>query len=179
MAGVSARNHSKLVALGVVAVGCLLSLPTHAAEPTVAAPTRDRPATEPERVDPGTRTRLLLTGAAVTVGWYGLSLGASYAFRDEQWAPALRIPVAGPFLSLRDMGCNGNPNCGNALVAVRSLLAIVDGIGQVGGLGVILESFLLHDDAGSERLQKDHARVRALPIVAGRGTIGLGVVGEF
>jgi hypothetical protein len=167
-------------ALGVVAAFSTLLQPTlaRAEEPAVAVEEAPRPAEEPTEPEPGTSGRLALTGGALLVGWYGLGVGASYAFKDEPWAKSMRIPVAGPFMALTDMGCQkDDPDCTTPIVVVRSVLAVIDGVGQVGGLGVLLESLLVPSGSPPPPPPK-RASVRAAPIVSGN-TLGLAVSGEF
>jgi hypothetical protein len=149
-----------------------------AEEPVLAAEEAPRPAERPATPEPGTSGRLALTGGALLVGWYGLGVGASFAFKDEPWAKSMRIPVAGPFIALKDMGCQkDDPDCTTPIVVVRSVLAVIDGVGQVGGLGVLLESLLVPSGSPPPPPPK-RASVRAAPIVSG-STLGLAVSGEF
>jgi hypothetical protein len=58
----------------------------------------------------------------------------------------------------------------------------LDGVGQVGGLAVALESLFLptrKSDAARAAHAKKHAWVRPVPLLSGRDMIGLGVVGEL
>jgi hypothetical protein len=167
-------------ALGaIVALSSVLPPGTaRAEEPSVAVEQGPRPAEGPTTPEPGTSGRLALTGGALLVGWYGLGVGASYAFKDEPWAKSMRIPVAGPFMALKDMGCQkDDPDCTTPIVVVRSVLAVIDGVGQVGGLGVLLESLLVPSGSPPPPPPK-RASVRATPIVSGN-TLGLAVSGEF
>lgn len=136
-----------------------------------------RPADEPTTPEPGTSGRLALTGGALLVGWYGLGLGASFAFKDDPWAKPLRIPVAGPFMALKDVRCEkDDPDCTTPIVVVRAALMVIDGVGQVGGLGVLLESLLVPSAAPPPPPKR--ASVRAAPIVTA-DALGLAVSGEF
>jgi hypothetical protein len=90
----------------------------------------------------------------------------------------MRIPVAGPFMALKDMGCQkDDPDCTTPLVVVRSVLAVIDGVGQVGGLGVLLESLFVQSGSPPPPPPK-RASLRAAPIVSG-SALGLAVSGEF
>jgi hypothetical protein len=149
-----------------------------AEEPLVAVDTAPRSAERPVTPEPGTSGLLAVTGGALLVGWYGLGVGASFVFKDEPWAKSMRIPVAGPFIALKDMGCQkDDPDCTTPIVVVRSVLAVIDGVGQVGGVGILLESLLLPSGAPPPPPPK-RASFRAAPIVTGR-TLGLAVTGEF
>jgi hypothetical protein len=86
--------------------------------------------------------------------------------------------VAGPFIALKDVGCQADDaGCTTPIVVVRSVLAVIDGIGQVGGVGVLLESLLVPTGSAPPP-RATRATVRAAPLVAG-GTLGLAVSGEF
>jgi hypothetical protein len=162
----------------LVAVAALSPALVRAEEPAVLAPDAPPPAEQPATPEPGTSGRLAITGGAHLVGWYGIGLGASYGFKDEPWSKSLRIPVAGPFMALKDMGCRkDDPDCTTPIVVVRSVLAVIDGVGQVGGLGVLLESLLVGTSSAPPPPPK-RASVRAAPMVAG-GTLGVAVVGQF
>jgi hypothetical protein len=162
----------------LAALAALSPALARAEEPAVLVTDPPPPAKEPAAPEPGTSGRLALTGGALLVGWYGIGLGASYGFKDEPWSKALRIPVAGPFMALKDMGCQkDDPDCTTPLVVVRSVLAVIDGVGQVGGLGVLFESLLVGTSSAPPPPPK-RASVRAAPMVAG-GTLGVAVAGEF
>lgn len=93
------------------------------------------------------RTKLFLTGAAVTGGFYAPVLGASYLWDQHPGAEQMRIPVAGPWLAFsKTKLCNARPdldNCSNFLVVTGAVLLVLDGIGQAGGAGLMLESIFL------------------------------------
>lgn len=166
--------------LGLVAgLAVLHPLAARAEEPVVAVEAAPPPAEEPMKApESGTSGRLALTGGALLVGWYGLGLGSSFVWKDEPWAKSMQIPVAGPFLALRDVGCQKNdPDCSTPFVVVRSVLAVIDGVGQVGGLGVLLESLLVPSGSAPPPPPK-RSSVRAAPLLAG-GTLGVAVSGEF
>jgi hypothetical protein len=167
-------------ALGAAAALFASLLPARALAQEASAPVEEspRPADEPLAPEPGTSGRLAVTGGALLVGWYGLGLGASFAFKDEPWAKSLRVPVAGPFIALKDVRCQkDDPDCTTPIVVIRSVLAVIDGVGQVGGLGVLLESLLVTSGSAPPPPPK-RASVRATPIVDAR-TLGLVVSGEF
>jgi hypothetical protein len=156
----------------------LLPRSARAEEPLAPIAEVPPPADEPSVPEPGTSARLAVTGGALLVGWYGLGVGASFAFKDEPWAKSLRIPVAGPFIALKDVRCQeGDTDCTTPLVVIRSALAVIDGVGQVGGLGVLLESLLVSSGSAPPPPPR-RASVRATPIVDAR-TLGLVVSGEF
>src|SRR5262245_38009363 len=106
----SARNAGRLVSRalataltwGIIASSIAIAQIAHAYEPV--KPEADvNPSTYPP---PAARPNLLLVGAAVTAGWYGVALGSSYLWKDAESSPPLRIPVAGPYMSLAKTGCS-------------------------------------------------------------------------
>lgn len=145
-------------------------------------------APEADRPSPSAPGRLALTGGIVTGVWYGAALGTSLLFPDAPGARELRIPVAGPFMSLAETGCaDSEPDCDTVLVVVRAILTTIDGIGQVGGVAMMIESLFLPTAATSgaqlsvprSKSASNETRVVPVPIVTGKDGIGLGVVGRF
>jgi hypothetical protein len=148
---------------------------------------------DPSKLPPhGTSSRLLLTGAAVTVGWYGAAVGTSYLWSDSPSASRLRIPVVGPTLALTKTGCgNGESSCNTFTVVLRSILTTLSAVGQVGGLVIMGEALFLPAredvarDAGQWRLparnvaKKETATLHAFPLVTEEGALGIGVAGAF
>ena len=147
------------------------------AEPVV---TGKEPALEPEYPSPAAPVNLAITGAVITAAWYGAALGSSYLIGDQPYADELRIPVAGPFLAFPQMvECKPEEtNCTTLIVVVRSVLTMLDGIGQVGGVGVLLESLFVPTATERSRPKK-RASFRAAPVVGGSGVVGVSVAGEF
>jgi len=171
-----------------LALALLVARPAAAEEPTGPAespvePAPARPAKKPDLPSPATRWNLALTGVGVTVGFYGAALGASYLWQTGPWANEMRIPFAGPWMAMSELKCgSGEPNCGTALVVVRGILAGIDGIGQAGGVLIALESLFLPVQSAARAkapVAPKHARVRPVPFIVGRDTIGLGIVGEL
>jgi len=154
-----------------------------AAEEPEETPSRSEPAPKPDLPAPATRLNLALTGVGMTAGFYGAALGASLIWNNGAWAPAMRVPIVGPWMAMPDLKCGTNElNCNTALVVVRIVLAGIDGVGQAGGVLVALESLFLPVQSQTRAKRASapqHARVRPVPFVAGRDTIGIGVVGEL
>lgn len=132
---------------------------------------------------PSARTNLIVAGAATTAVSYGLALGASYLFteNDLRGARDLRIPLAGPWLSLSKTGCPASsPDCSKATLVVGAILAVLDGVAQAGGLGMIGEGlFLSTSSARSAPRKAEGPTARAVPLNFEKGGVGLGVVGTF
>lgn len=143
---------------------------------------------------PGTRARLLLTGAGLTVGWYGVSLGSSFFWRNAPNAKDLRIPVAGPWIALGDVGCGPKePECETAIVVFRTAVTVISGVGQLGGLLALWEGLWLDSgppaaagsarsrrgSAGDDRAASTGLKWSAAPVALPEGSLGLGVIGQF
>ncbi len=161
----------------------LVGVQAHADEPV-------RPQRHNVGVYPHTSARLplFLVGAGTTALAYGAGLGASYAWPTAPGATNLRIPVAGPFLALGKTGCAASdPGCSTLVVVLRAILTSIDGVAQVGGLGVIGEALFLpttiDTPAARRRLERRQAarsfEIHPVPIVSGRDGLGLGLVGRF
>ena len=155
--------------------------------PDAAPPRAALPPPEADLPSPGAAGRLALTGGIVTGVWYGGALGASLLFPDAPGADDLRIPVAGPFIALADTGCaDSDPDCDTVLVVIRAILTTIDGIGQAGGVGMVLESLFLptaesaaRTSSPSSNSASPETEIRPVPIVTGKDGVGLGVVGRF
>jgi hypothetical protein len=137
----------------------------------------------------GTRARVLLTGAALTAGWYGVGVGTSFLWPNAKNARDLRLPVVGPWLALGDVGCGSKErDCRDAILILRTALTVLSGVGQAGGLFAIAEGLFL--DTGSvsaaapraERPQTSKQSERpswaAVPVVLPDGA-AIEVVGHF
>jgi len=116
-------------------------------------PTIDEVRYHPTELPPdGARARVLITGAALTVGWYGVGVGTSYLWPDAKNSRDLRVPVVGPWMALGSIGCGANEsNCRDAIVVLRTTLAVLSGVGQAGGLLAFVEGlFMSTGNAPSE-----------------------------
>ena len=135
-------------ALGVlvIALGLFVTL-SGARVARADEPTIDEVRYHPTELPPdGTRARVLITGAALTVGWYGAAVGTSYIWSDAKNARDLRIPIAGPWMALGDVGCSSKETkatCSDGIVVLRTTLAVLSGIGQAGGLFAVVEGLFL------------------------------------
>lgn len=159
------------------------------------------------RPEGAVRAKLFLTGAAVTGAFYAPVLGASYLWDDRPGAAQMRIPVAGPWLGFsKTKLCDARPdldNCNNFLVVTGAVLLVLDGIGQAGGVGLILESLFLptgpkralrnssgeaaylsssYHDAPSGRpftLRAETFEITPVPTVGGESDFGFSLFGRF
>jgi hypothetical protein len=112
-------------------------------------PTLEQIEYHPAELPPdGARTRAIVVGAVLTAGWYGAAVGTSYLWQDAPNAKDLRLPIIGPWVALVDVGCGDNESgCSTGTVIARTVLGVVSGVGQAGGLFAILEGLLM--DTGS------------------------------
>ena len=160
--------------------------PAAPAAATEATPAADLP-------PPSARTTHIVAGLATTAVSYGLALGASYLYTEEDFRGSknLRIPVVGPWMALGKTGCpTSSPDCGTATLVIGAILTIIDGVAQAGGLGIVGEGLFLNTSSGKPATQKGEsgpaarreetaAVVRAVPMNFGKDGAGLGLVGTF
>ncbi|HEY3497642.1 MAG TPA: hypothetical protein VGK73_23250 [Polyangiaceae bacterium] len=166
-----------LAALATALLGLLASSRAEAqfAEPETALPAPS--ADQPDLPSPAAPVNLALTGAAITGVWYGGALGASLLWSNAPWSTEMKIPIAGPWLSLNQLSCGNEPNCTTLLVVVRAVLVTIDGVGQAAGLAIAAESLFL-PTAEPPRAKSKSARLRPFPLVTS-DAIGVGVAGEL
>jgi hypothetical protein len=130
----------------------------------------------------GARSRLLWTGAALTVGWYGAAVGTSFLWDEAPNARRLRLPVVGPWAALGEVRCGSRESsCSTGTVVLRTALAVVSGIGQIGGLAVLAEGAFFPTAppaSGSPPTARRASDWLALPVVA-PDRVGIDVVGRF
>lgn len=158
-----------IAALALVAASTLAASSAHAEETP-----------QPVRYPPSSvRWKLVLGGALVTGVAYGVGFLAATQWPDAPGASQLKIPVAGPWLSLAKNGCNDPTGCG-AMPYVRGVLDVVSGLVQAGGVGLIAEGIFMTTEAPRKAASAPPPRVtvRALPIVTAQ-TAGVGVLGTF
>jgi hypothetical protein len=149
----------------------------------------------PPEADTNPRTRpqssaqvnLILVGAGVTAGWYGVAVGTSYLWPESDGASALRIPVAGPYLALAKTGCGENETfCDTITVVLRTIITTLSAVGQTGGVLVLGEGlFLPTAPAGHRRADSPppqrlvRPNVTVTPSAVGPSGYGLSVFGNF
>lgn len=132
---------------------------------------------------------MILSGLAVTGGFYGAALAESYIWPDWHGAAAMRVPVLGPIVALTRIPCSYNqssgdatvtvqePNCGTGDEVVRAILASVTLLGQLGGLALIAEGLMMPTSETVE-VGSTEVTVVAAPVV-GPDQVGVGVSGSF
>jgi hypothetical protein len=150
-------------------------------------PVRPQRDTNPsEYPAPSTRPNLMLVGAAVAVGWYGAAVGSSYLWKQADSSPSLRIPVAGPYMSLGKTGCSsGESSCNTFTVIVRTVITSLSLVGQTGGLLAVLEGAFVPTASRLERPEHGAApkrvtsHVAVAPTPMSAGGAGISVMGDF
>lgn len=179
-------SRSVLVLGGVIALTAAGSRPARAEEPTLAEAHYD----PNEHPPSGTQGRLILTGAGLTVGWYAAAVGTSFMWQDAANAKDLRIPVAGPWLALADTGCGSKErDCETAVVVFRTVVTVISGVGQLGGLLVLAEGLFVGSGApaaparpaAAARDGRDWAGIdwAPTPVAMPDGSLGIGISGRF
>lgn len=160
--------------------------PTTAPTATVAiTPATPAGAEEPvvQRYPPSSaRWRVLLAGLGVTAVAYGGAALMGGVWTDIPGGdPYLFIPVAGPWIALGKSGCapdeESSPGEGDceAMIGVRAAIYVVDGLLQLGGLGLVATSIAMTTESEDAA---PSATILPGPIVTPT-MVGLGVVGTF
>jgi hypothetical protein len=161
-----------LAALALTALGT-----ARADEPAEAEPIATAPAREAAHPPSSVRLKLGLGGVAVAGGAYAVSYAMASNFPEVPGMTGLKIPIVGPWIALGQSGCaTDDPDCG-AKVVLRGFLLVIDGLAQIGGLGLIAEGVLMKTDA-SAPAKASAFTIRPTPLVTGSVT-GLGFVGSF
>ena len=92
----------------------------------------------------GVRWTTVGAGAALTVGWYGVGYGVSELWSDAPGADDLKMPVIGPWQALGQSGCSESEGSDCIFMPVlRGVFHVLSGIGQAGGILVMLEGAFL------------------------------------
>lgn len=167
---------------------------TSAAQPDVSAeagaddpllPSRDAASRPP----PVTRWALIGTGLAATGLFYAGAYGIGEAWPDAPGRNELRYPIAGPFMDLARTGCPANDSsCSTLELVLRTVLVSLDALGQVGGVGLILQGAILGTgNSNAQRGLGSSASARhshsfsftPVPWSDGRSAGGLSLTGRF
>lgn len=169
---------------GLTLCSTLAATAARAEEPAAVSPASApaAPATD-DLPPPGARTTHIVAGVATMAVSYGLALGASYLYAEEDFRGSkdLRIPIAGPWLALGKTGCpTSTPDCSTVTLVIGAILTVFDGVVQVGGLGILGEGLFLKTSNGRPAPRKAEGPVvRAVPLNFGKNGAGLGFVGTF
>jgi hypothetical protein len=170
------------LAAGLLALS--ISAAARAEEPAISAdPMVSAPPPVDELPPPGARTALVISGAATTAISYGLALGASFLWTEDdlRGSKDLRIPVAGPWMSLGRTGCPASsPDCSTVPLVLGAILKVIDGVVQAGGIGLVGEGLFLNTSSAAPAKKKaEGPTFQAVPLNFEKGGMGLGVVGTF
>lgn len=173
----------RAAAAAIVCGGMFAPRPSHADEP-VPPEADTNPDVKPRS---SAQANLILIGAAVSVGWYGIAVGTSYLWPDSDGAGSLRVPVAGPFMALAKTGCgSGEPDCDKVGLVLRTVVTVLSSVGQAGGLLAIGEGLFLPTASGRRAAAPRpgfkplvRPNVSVTPVVVGRSGIGLSLSGSF
>lgn len=167
-----------LLPISLVTFGALALSATsiaHADEPAEAVVAA--PAVDAKHPPSSVRLKLALGGVAVTGGAYAMSYAMASNFPEVPGTTQLKIPVLGPWLMLGQSGCaTDDTDCG-AKVFFRGVLLVIDGLAQIGGLGLIAEAAFMKTDPTAPKKAAGFT-LRPTPLVTGNVT-GVGFVGSF
>jgi hypothetical protein len=176
------------LALTFTALFSFLARPSHAQEPLAPTPETGAPkllptpAQAPDLPPPASRVTHIVAGLSTTAVSYGLATGVSFLFPELRGSKDLRIPVAGPWMTLAQTGCPTNdPDCTAVPLVLGGIFMVVSGVTQLGGLAIAGEGLFLNTSSGRRPAPKRAAvaTVRAVPMDFGPGSAGLGLVGSF
>lgn len=176
------RSHRSAVLCVVLALG-LAAPSTEAAAQEAAAGTSPTKAEQLRRFPPSSvRPKLIAGGLGLTAAAYGIGAGAAASWPEVPGSERLYIPVAGPWLALAEGGCpSDNPDCDASLV-LRSILLVISGLSQAGGMAVVAEGVFMttEADAAAPTTAFDwHLSPISLPTATRTPAMGLGVSGTF
>lgn len=123
------------------------------------------------------RFPLIVGGSFVTLAAYGITVASALTWDDVPGADAMLIPVVGPWVALAQNDCApDDPDCG-AILVLRGILLVIDGIVQAGGLGLIGEGIFMTTEADAPAEEKK-AGWSLAPMISPTQA-GLGVAGSF
>jgi hypothetical protein len=156
-------------------LGVVFALATPAAAQD-AAPVGE-PEQEMMRYPPsGVRSGLIGGGLAVLGISYGFSAMSAALWPEVPGSDWLYAPLIGPWAALAQSGCSSDdPDC-SAIVYVRGVLYVLDGLAQAGGLALIGEGVFMTTEAVGEAPPKASWTIAPM---AGSDRAGLTAVGTF
>lgn len=126
------------------------AIPASSPLPASAETTSDPELTQHDAPPSSARTNLLITGAATTLGFYGLGYGTSYLWPNSPVADELRLPLIGSYAAVFGAGCGpSEAGCTTFMAVVRTALASISAIGQTGGLLLLAEGVFMTTDSSS------------------------------
>jgi len=138
------------------------------------------------------RVPIIMGGIGLAGAAYLAGMIAGFGYPDVPGADALKVPVVGPWVALGQSGCSPDQTDCTAMLVVRTILTALDGVAQLGGLGLVAEGIFMTTEAdapeGTEpaagataAARSRHAaalRVEVAPVVSPQRAT-LGVVGRF
>lgn len=130
------------------------------------------------------RWKIIVAGAATFAVGYGASAAFGGLWSDIPGKDWLFVPVIGPWAALGQSGCaadeESSPGEGDCepIMALRGILFVIDGLVQLGGLGVVGEGIFMTTEADAPAAAPPKAAIIPAPIVT-EHTLGLGVSGTF
>ena len=124
------------------------------------------------------------------LGFTGLWYAGAWGIREGFWeySPGVKelpYPIVGPWINLGKTGCPSNDtNCGKFGLVMRTVLVVIDGVGQVGGLAVALDGLFTptasRKDAVRAASSSSAPRLSLVPVPwSTTGGGGISFVGEF
>ncbi|MBL9028480.1 MAG: hypothetical protein JNL21_40185 [Myxococcales bacterium] len=129
------------------------------------------------------RWKIIVAGAATFAFGYGASAAFGGIWSDVPGKDWLFVPVAGPWAAVAQSGCAadeetspGQGDC-EGIMAVRGILFVVDGLVQLGGLGILGEGIFMTTESEAPAAPKK-AFIVPTPIVT-EHAFGVGVSGTF
>lgn len=131
------------------------------------------------------RVGLIAGGLSLTAGTYLAAFLSGTVWDDVPGADALKVPVVGPWVALAQSGCGpGQDSCAAELV-LRTILTVLDGLAQVGGVGIAAEGIFMTTEAeGPDAVAEGSSdgrsglQISAVPFIAPEAA-GIGLYGRF
>jgi hypothetical protein len=124
------------------------------------------------------RVKLIAGGVAVTGLAYGAAFLAASAWPEVPGSSELKIPIVGPWIALAKNECSPDVRDCGFEVYLRGILTVVDGLAQLGGLGIAGEGIFMTTESRAAQPPRPALTVRPAPVITATGA-GFGVVGTF
>jgi hypothetical protein len=122
------------------------------------------------------RVPVIVGGGGLFGAAYGLSALSASAWPTTPGSPFLYVPLAGPWITLGHDYCSSTePGC-SAILYLRGILYVVDGLVQIGGTALMVEGFVMTTEG--EAATAPRTAWSIAPWLA-PGTQGIGVHGSF
>jgi hypothetical protein len=139
-------------ALGVLGVPRLArGAEPEAGEVAVDEPAGESPGTAMVRYPPSSvRVALIAGGLGMTAAVYAAGMISGFVWSDVPGADALKVPVVGPWIALGQSGCPPDEDTCAGMLALRTILTTLDGLVQLGGLGIAAEGIFMTTEGDAE-----------------------------